>query len=312
VLCATQGVVAVLSLGMSHYPGIPATSLTGLRDIAVICAAGVLRWAVNGALVYLVLILSRPNAKLSDMFDDVSLHLIEAGAMALGVIAAVLVIDSPWVLVFVAVVVFVMHCGVLLTQLRRETRLDSKTGLFNAAGWHTLAEKALLAARERKGTLGVLMIDIDHFKRINDNHGHLAGDRVLRAVADELRATTRDIDRCGRFGGEEFTIFIPDVATAANLARMAERIRLGIDALTVADIPGRDDVTLTVTVSIGGAVYQSGKPGPQTVDDLVRTADVALYAAKNGDAGNLGRNQVHIAEAPTPPPPAERPASQLP
>src|SRR6185312_8514453 len=85
---------------------------------------------------------------------------------------------------------------------------DGKTGLLNAAAWHAQAERALRRASRHDGAKGVLVLDLDHFKSVNDTYGHLAGDQVLAAVAAALRTEVRDRDLVGRFGGEEFVILL--------------------------------------------------------------------------------------------------------
>jgi diguanylate cyclase (GGDEF)-like protein len=136
-------------------------------------------------------------------------------------------------------------------------------------------------------------MDLDHFKDVNDHHGHIAGDLVLSAVADALRAEVRDHDLVGRFGGEEFVVLLAGVEVAADdgVLAIADRIRAHIASLRV-EIPTPDG-PLTVeglTVSIGAAVH----PGHgEDVGTLMQAADAALYAAKRA-----GRNTVRLAASP--------------
>ena len=109
---------------------------------------------------------------------------------------------------FVLPPVLVLHRAVLVHQLAEAARTDLKTGLLNAAAWHTQAERALSRNRRDDSPRGVLVLDLDHFKRVNDTYGHLAGDNVLVAVADALRGEVRDRDLVGRFGGEEFVVLL--------------------------------------------------------------------------------------------------------
>jgi two-component system cell cycle response regulator len=136
--------------------------------------------------------------------------------------------------------------------------------------------------------IAVLMIDVDHFKAVNDDYGHAAGDKALRAIAETLRANTRAFDSIARYGGEEFVVVMPGTevydATAA-----AERLRAAVEAIPFAMSPG---VNGRLTVSIGIACC--GEP-PVTPEALLHAADVALY-----DAKRAGRNRVGIA------PPAPR------
>jgi diguanylate cyclase (GGDEF)-like protein len=144
----------------------------------------------------------------------------------------------------------------------------------------------------------VLVLDLDHFKAVNDTHGHLAGDQVLAAVAGAVRAEVRERDLVGRFGGEEFVVLLagPAAGAAAELEAVAERIRSRVADLRV-EIPTPDG-PLTVsglTVSIGGAVAPAEGADLRT---LLQIGDTALYAAKRD-----GRNAVRIGTPPASTPP---------
>lgn len=150
---------------------------------------------------------------------------------------------------------------------------DELTGLFNRRELNArLDEEIRLAARYGQ-PFGLLMVDIDHFKRINDEHGHHVGDIVLRAVADTLRKTLRETDLAARFGGEEFTVVLPQTRLDAA-ERMAERLRAAIAAEPVPLDDGRH-VALTVSIGVAASPEHGDK-----VDDLMKAADRALYAAK--------------------------------
>ncbi len=154
---------------------------------------------------------------------------------------------------------------------------DSLTGLFNRRQLFELGNREFLRARRFNRPLSVLMLDIDHFKRVNDRHGHAVGDHVLVRLAQIMRQITREIDIAGRYGGEEFILVLPetDIAGATEIAnRLLDQIRL---AFQTGGLP-------SITVSIGVAALQ-----PATVDFsyLVHTADLAMYAAKNA-----GRNRI--------------------
>ncbi|MGW4528884.1 diguanylate cyclase [Amycolatopsis sp. NPDC004378] len=285
VVCGTQAAVAVLALGMHQYPGVPDASVpAGLLDLVVVAAAAALRWLVNASMVMAAILLSNAKANITDLFKNFSEHVSEAGTMGLGLVAATLVVGHPVVLAGVVVALVAMHRSLLLHQFQRRARTDTKTGLATAGWWHELAEQALARAQDRDGTLGVLMLDLDHFKTINDKHGgHLVGDQVLAAVGDALREETREQDICGRFGGDELAILIPDVGTSRNLLAVAERIRRRINSVVVAIHPddGQDPLEVTdLTVSIGATIFPA--PDVEDFDDLLRRADAALYEAKHG------------------------------
>ena len=126
-----------------------------------------------------------------------------------------------------------------------------------------------------------MIIDIDFFKRVNDTWGHVAGDQVIRAVADCcLQQTREQVDTVGRIGGEEFAVVLPET-TLRNTLALAERLR---ERIATQDIPLINGQTITVTVSIGAAELQ---PAVSSLNDLMLYADRALYRAKRA-----GRNQV--------------------
>jgi len=198
----------------------------------------------------------------------------EVATLLLGVVTAAFVLGSPWLLPAVFVLVAVLHRSTLVNELEGAARTDTKTGLLNAGAWHSLADQHLLRA-ERQGTpVAVLMIDLDHFKKVNDRFGHLAGDRTLKAVSDRLKEELRGYDAVGRFGGEEFIALLDGVApeTAMNIA---VRITQAIRALT--PITADHGCALPITASIGVANYPSDGT---SIDELTAAADTAMYTAK--------------------------------
>jgi diguanylate cyclase (GGDEF)-like protein len=168
----------------------------------------------------------------------------------------------------------------LRTKLENQSIRDSLTGLFNRYFMQISLERELARAARRKQNLAIFMLDLDHFKKFNDTFGHAEGDTVLKAVAEIFRSSTRTEDIACRYGGEEFTIMLPDVTPAAAYER-AEGIRLAIAGLRV---PLEKEVYAEFTVSIGVAVYPNDG---EYADVLLRRADTALYRAKR-----QGRNQV--------------------
>jgi diguanylate cyclase (GGDEF)-like protein len=173
----------------------------------------------------------------------------------------------------------------LFKEVERLAITDGLTGLLNRRQFFQLADRELAVARRRQSPLTAVMLDIDHFKQVNDRHGHPVGDQVIVAVARRLAAATRKTDLLGRYGGEEFAIFLPDTGRE-GAAILAERIRAGLAERPV----DTDAGPLPITASIGLAEYDPGDTEPGT---LLARADEALYRAKQA-----GRNRVvHHADA---------------
>jgi two-component system, cell cycle response regulator len=176
----------------------------------------------------------------------------------------------------------------LLTAQRRleeQATRDGLTGLWNRAAVLDLLTREFSRAGREGAPLGLLMADLDHFKRINDTHGHLTGDRVLRQAARRLRAELRPYDGVGRYGGEEFVVVLPGCNGPSTL-RLAERLRRGVAGEPV-DVEGGP---LSITMSVGAAWW--GGQGAMDSLALLRVADEALYSAKRA-----GRNRAVLVEA---------------
>lgn len=174
-----------------------------------------------------------------------------------------------------------------LNQLLNEAaRTDYLTGLANRREVVEKMDVELSRARRHHEDVAVLLLDIDTFKRFNDGYGHQGGDAVLRGVATVLRTSLRLEDLCGRWGGEEFLVCLPNT-NREHAAGVAEKLRAGVANLQV-EFQGD---YLRPTVSIGVAVPAGPSDVPASLDELVQRADKALYAAKNE-----GRNLVRIAE----------------
>ncbi|MDP6634115.1 MAG: diguanylate cyclase [Phycisphaerae bacterium] len=167
-------------------------------------------------------------------------------------------------------------------------QLDPLTELYNRRAMTKRLEREWERLQRRGGTLSFAMADVDHFKQVNDNFGHSAGDRVLQQVAQTLIAQCRQVDLPVRYGGEEFAIIVPD-ETAESTRNLLERCRESI-----ADTPintGHDEIRITVSF---GVADSTGRP---STDAIIEAADQALYRAKQG-----GRNRVELAQHPEPAP----------
>jgi diguanylate cyclase (GGDEF)-like protein len=169
---------------------------------------------------------------------------------------------------------------------------DSLTGLPNRMLLTDRVGRALASARRHRHRLGLMFLDIDHFKLVNDDHGHDVGDDLLRAVAGRLRATVRDEDTMGRLGGDEFVLLLPRIGSAVDAEAVAAKVVAGFRRPFA--VQGQD---LKLTASIGVALYP--EDGEETAA-LLRAADVAMYRAKDGGrdryemAGEGGSGRVHL------------------
>jgi diguanylate cyclase (GGDEF)-like protein len=165
-------------------------------------------------------------------------------------------------------------------ELDRVSRIDMLTGIYNRRHLDEYMRRVISSARRHGRTVGVLLVDIDHFKDVNDQHGHLAGDAVLREVAHRLQGAMRTEDALGRWGGEEFIAVLTDTP-GESIGVLAERMR---QVIASAPFVLDNGTEITVTVSIGHT------DGTEDAEVLVHRADDALYVAKEG-----GRNQVAAA-----------------
>ena len=214
--------------------------------------------------------------------------------LCLAVLTAFAAAHSALALVVALPLVIVLQRSLRHASLAAAARTDAKTGLLNAGAWQREAALEVTRAARAQTPLAVAIADIDHFKAVNDTHGHLAGDAVLAAVSAAMRDLLRDCDLCGRFGGEEFALLLPRT-TAAQALEITERIRQGISQLA---IPRDGTAAIRVTISIGVAVPSQAR---RTLDDLLAAADHALYQAKRS-----GRDRV-VIYADTRVPQASRP-----
>jgi diguanylate cyclase (GGDEF)-like protein len=162
---------------------------------------------------------------------------------------------------------------------------DPLTNLLNRRAISERASAGLSLAQRRKSPFSVALIDVDHFKAINDTHGHDSGDRVLVAVAQALGATSRVSDDVARWGGEEFLVLLPDTDKQASLLA-AERLRAAVASMII----GANALRVAATVSVGVATTDSAAETAAKFEELVRRSDEALYRAKEG-----GRNRVIAA-----------------
>ncbi|HWP09417.1 MAG TPA: diguanylate cyclase [Polyangiaceae bacterium] len=178
----------------------------------------------------------------------------------------------------------------LVRRLEVQTELLSKlaafddlTGVYNRRSMFHHLEAELSRCRRYGRSLGILMVDIDHFKRVNDEHGHLVGDQALRWVATTLQNELRSMDFLCRYGGEEFCAILPET-NRPGVARAGERLRAAIERTLFK----QDEVQLSLSISLGGASWAADESND--IPDLLARADAALLEAKRN-----GRNQVRVS-----------------
>jgi diguanylate cyclase (GGDEF)-like protein len=215
---------------------------------------------------------------LQELFVEIDLGVLIT--LAVGVSPALVVIALPTVLL---VRRFLVH-----PMLMAQSRIDSKTGLLNVSTWESEAEAELSRAARTDSPVALAIVDIDHFKLVNDTYGHLVGDRVLKAIAKALTGQSRDYDRVGRFGGEEFVLLLAQTGER-DACKIAERLRGYIADLAIAIDDRPHAPTLTVTISVGVTAMERGESFELT--DLLAAADSAMYAAKEA-----ARNRVAFAQ----------------
>jgi diguanylate cyclase (GGDEF)-like protein len=169
----------------------------------------------------------------------------------------------------------------LLDRLRAQATIDPLTGCHNRRGFDEILEMEVARAKRYNRPLSLVLLDIDHFKRINDDFGHEVGDHALQRIGRAVRHTFRNTDSACRYGGEEFALIFPETAKDEG-AKLAERLRILVESL-----PPNAEVPRTLTASFGVACFPEDA---ETIPDLIRAADRALYQAKTN-----GRNRCESA-----------------
>jgi diguanylate cyclase (GGDEF)-like protein len=236
-------------------------------------------WVIDVGLIWAVIFLVQRPDRIRDLLLTPDEELLEIATLCLGALLAVTLLHAPAVAPLVLVVMVVLRRSALVRQLQEQATHDTRTGLLNSGAWRQEAERELARSARSGDDISLLMIDLDHFKVLNDTHGHQAGDRALKAVADCLTETLRGYDAVGRYGGEEFAALLVDADELTGEA-VAERVCAKIREIELAD-------DVRVTASIGVATAAASRTD---LDALVSRADAALYVAKN-----RGRDRVSPA-----------------
>ncbi len=230
--------------------------------------------------------ISDPSVRLIKQELDREAWQADFAELDLGVVVTVVVAVSPVLVVVAVPTVLLIRRFVMHAQLLAKARIDTKTGLLNASTWEAESSTEIARSIRASTPISLTLIDIDHFKLVNDTHGHLAGDKVLKAMGDEIREHLRHTDIAGRFGGEEFVVLLPNAGERDAFA-VAERLRQHIEStpIPIGDDPADASQAVKLTISAGVAALTEDC---HELTDLLAAADAALYYAKEH-----GRNKTH-------------------
>jgi diguanylate cyclase (GGDEF)-like protein len=253
----------------------------------LVAGCGLLRLVLNDGLVVAAVKVMAPQTRVLSEFTRAEAVYGNAAELALGTLVTLAAAHASFALVLALPLVISLQRSLRHSQLLAEATVDAKTGLLNDRTWRRRAA-AEVARSVRAGVpVAVGILDIDHFKAVNDTYGHPAGDQVLSSLAAAVLGQLRGCDIVGRIGGEEFAFVLPDTSPQ-DAVKIAERLRTTIPPTTL--LPeGAGQGPVCVTVSIGIAV--SARP-VQDLGQYYGIADQALYAAKEG-----GRDAVWVAQA---------------
>jgi diguanylate cyclase (GGDEF)-like protein len=253
---------------------------------SLVLVSALVHWVLNKAMIMTAVKGSDPAASIrAETLDGERLYN-DVAETSIAVLVTYGVASNPLIALAALPVVTLLQRSLRHVQLLTESRNDSKTGLLNAATWEREAASEVIRAVRTKSPLAIAILDIDKFKVVNDTYGHLAGDQVLKEIANSLNSTLREYDLAGRFGGEEFSLLLPQTR-AVDAFRIAERVRANIAGLSIIAPGSTGAERVQVTVSIGVTALDAGSR--RELSDLMAAADAALYRAKAG-----GRDQVQM------------------
>lgn len=264
---------------------VPGSGAHVLSWVGVAAGCAALAWLINNGLLLAAIKVSDHDARIRDLFgnreastcDLIELTLAVSVSLVVAINAVLMALALPSLALYRR---YLMH-----SQLVAQARIDVKTGLLNAGTWQHEGEVELARAQRTGCPLAVAVLDIDHFRTVNETVGNQAGDRVLRGIAGSLVSDLRGYDLTGRFGGDRFAILFPQTG-AEEARRITERLRDKIagDPVEIED-GSHAGYIFRLTVSIG--VAADGTAGG-TFGDLIATADGALSQAKRAGGNRVG------------------------
>ena len=262
------------------------TLLYGLTWTLLVTFSALVKAGVNKMIILTAVKGTGPTVNIRRQFFGGEALYNDSAEICIGVLVTYGVAGNMFLAFAALPVVTLLQRSLRHAQLVTDARADSKTGLLNAATWERETATEVARAVRTGSPLAVALLDIDKFKAVNDTHGHLVGDQVLKEIANTLNSLLRDYDLAGRWGGEEFAVLLPQTR-AVDAFRIAERVRASIAALNII-VPGTSGAErIQVTVSIGVAALDAGSQ--RQLAELVAAADAALYRAKA-----CGRDQVQM------------------
>jgi diguanylate cyclase (GGDEF)-like protein len=272
-------------IGLSSGP-----AFHGPLWVLAVAMAAVAQWAVNLGLLLPAIKGSDPAVRLREVVLSREVALNDVTELCVAVLVTFAISVSALTMVFALPFVTLLQRSLRHSQLVNASRIDSKTGLLNAGTWEREAAVEVARAVRTRTPLALALVDIDHFKGVNDTFGHLAGDRALRAIARTFKLFLREYDLIGRFGGEEFALLLPHTK-ALDAYGIAERIREHIAAMStdVGDLPDGRHVRVTVSIGVAALGEHWDTSTGSQITDLLAAADRALYQAKR-----TGRDQVCV------------------
>lgn len=272
---------------MIHKPAqSPGFGVHALKWTVLVALCGLVAWLINNGLLLVAIKFADRRARARDMFGNLQAITSDLIELSLGVSLALVVSIDQWLMVLALPSVVLYRRYLIHAQLIAEARLDAKTGLLNAGTWRHEAEVEFFQALRAGTPLALAIVDIDHFKDVDETAGHLVHDQLLHDIAGMLKDELPGHDLIGRFGGEEFAILLPQTSRE-EAQRISERLRDHVAGEPIAIESGTQaGYVFRLTVSIGVAVLNESR---RALPELIGAAGSAL-----GQAKSTGWSKVYV------------------
>jgi diguanylate cyclase (GGDEF)-like protein len=275
-----NGAAALFVLHALHFRFAEGVDPTPL---GIALAAAVAMTLVNITLTYLFILSVAGQSSVGSWMRKPDIWISDIAMTSLGLPVAAVWSSNPWLVLPIQVALLFILPGLSVPELKRKAQTDGRTGLLTATAFDDAATRFFERARQREESLCLILLDIDHFKNVNDSYGHVTGDAVLARLGTIVGTMSAEPAVAGRVGGEEFGVLLPGVTLQGAIA-FAERARLSIERETFyAEAARGERVPFRLTISAGIALLQ---PAHRDVFELKAAADRALYRAKEA-----GRNR---------------------